>query len=548
MATTVPQYRSIRELKYSTNPQYEGAGGDIAKDALKYGAMGASIGAAVGGGILSVPAAVIGGAIGTIAGGIAGFVKGKKKHDSKAAADAAIKNAEYGSYSSSMGKTMNAKGEELNVTAMGGNMEENMGESTGAEFQEISSGGTHEQNPNGGVFAGVGDNGKPNTLEEGEVKYGKFAYSARVEFETDPSMPSFVKGDTYAEAAKSINKRFKDRSDGYSRATEKDLYLRLAAKMEATKARASQKTKNKWEQAPEMPDINMSPDGGFLSKFRQKRLNSMYTSLSEEAGAIDTGIIQGSRLLDRYNRVQGRSTATVDASGNYNRYVAQEAGAELKDSETGNIGTDGFTEGDEFKMRGKSAKFADNDMKKAVLGEVEEDTKGDKLIAAGLGMQTAGVIGSVAGLASLSKPSPVKAFTVSKDEYQANLVDREGIRTELKNQTSTTIANLAAKSGGDFGALASTSESITNRSNSALSQAMISAEELDAAELARVQEGRMAADMFNSEQKAAAADATARDAAAHRAERNAMIEGIVGNLASLGTTAVNSGLASKADI
>lgn len=35
--------------------------------------------------------------------------------------------------------------------------------------QEITTGGTHEQNPNGGVFVGMGSNGKPNTVEEGEI-------------------------------------------------------------------------------------------------------------------------------------------------------------------------------------------------------------------------------------------------------------------------------------------------------------------------------------------------------------------------------------------
>lgn len=35
--------------------------------------------------------------------------------------------------------------------------------------QEITTGGTHEQNPNGGVFVGMGANGKPNTVEEGEI-------------------------------------------------------------------------------------------------------------------------------------------------------------------------------------------------------------------------------------------------------------------------------------------------------------------------------------------------------------------------------------------
>jgi hypothetical protein len=41
------------------------------------------------------------------------------------------------------------------------------GDDTGV--QEIKTGGTHEQNPNGGVFMGTDNQGTPNLVEEGEV-------------------------------------------------------------------------------------------------------------------------------------------------------------------------------------------------------------------------------------------------------------------------------------------------------------------------------------------------------------------------------------------
>jgi hypothetical protein len=53
---------------------------------------------------------------------------------------------------------------------------------------EFNEGGTHEQNPNGGVPIGMGSNGKMNTVEEGEVKFGDYVFSNRIE------MNSFANG------------------------------------------------------------------------------------------------------------------------------------------------------------------------------------------------------------------------------------------------------------------------------------------------------------------------------------------------------------------
>ena len=44
----------------------------------------------------------------------------------------------------------------------------------------IENGGTHEENPYGGVPMGVGQNGKINTVEEGEVKFGDYIFSNRL--------------------------------------------------------------------------------------------------------------------------------------------------------------------------------------------------------------------------------------------------------------------------------------------------------------------------------------------------------------------------------
>jgi len=65
--------------------------------------------------------------------------------------------------------------ESVNQMAMGGNIK-----SHGVEdVIPIENGGTHEQNPHGGVPMGYGANGKMNTVEEGEVKFGDYIFSNR---------------------------------------------------------------------------------------------------------------------------------------------------------------------------------------------------------------------------------------------------------------------------------------------------------------------------------------------------------------------------------
>ena len=44
---------------------------------------------------------------------------------------------------------------------------------------EFNTGGTHQQNPYGGIQQGIASDAKPNYVEEGEVRYNDYIYSAR---------------------------------------------------------------------------------------------------------------------------------------------------------------------------------------------------------------------------------------------------------------------------------------------------------------------------------------------------------------------------------
>lgn len=97
---------------------------------------------------------------------------------------------------------------------------------------EINNGGTHDQNPLGGVPYGIGANGKNNFVEEGEVIHNEHVFSNRLKVLptlTKPlGLPSKLGDKSFAKAAKLISKESKERPyDPISRLTKDALLGRL---------------------------------------------------------------------------------------------------------------------------------------------------------------------------------------------------------------------------------------------------------------------------------------------------------------------------------
>lgn len=101
----------------------------------------------------------------------------------------------------------------LQMMAMGGDLQ-----TQGADFplfgdfNIIGAGGTHEQNPFGGVFQGVAQDGQANLVEEDEVVWNDYVFSNRIKipksFADDYKLSE---GITYAEAAKKLSKEAEER-------------------------------------------------------------------------------------------------------------------------------------------------------------------------------------------------------------------------------------------------------------------------------------------------------------------------------------------------
>jgi hypothetical protein len=82
-----------------------------------------------------------------------------------------------------------------NMFKMGGHAG---GEDASEQVIQFEGGGSHEQNPNGGIKVGMGSNGKPNLVEEGETKWNDYIFSNSIDLDGNFSLGE-TSGNVFAE-------------------------------------------------------------------------------------------------------------------------------------------------------------------------------------------------------------------------------------------------------------------------------------------------------------------------------------------------------------
>ncbi len=276
---------------------------------------GATIGGIAGGGAFSVPGAVIGGAIGGIA-GLASGLSSRGAAKRKSAEQANLFNARidasnkrirstmldsigninkqnqlmqqasyygYGgplidtgavnfmintdalnnndSYTMSKTKMNSVLPTTKNTFENGGNLNlqiPNSGQHGGIFSNGVTiigNGGTHEENPLNGVLMGVDEQGTPNLVEEGEVKYNNYIFSNRLEVPEEVLSTLKFKGKTFAEVAKNIQKESSERpNDPISKRGLEDSMNKLMVVQETLKQQEQKSSK--------APQGNMFVEGG----------------------------------------------------------------------------------------------------------------------------------------------------------------------------------------------------------------------------------------------------------------------------------------------
>ena len=191
------------DTDYNAEDYYIGPSGkDILTNTLNSTISGATTGATAG-----PLGALIGGAVGLGSGLIGGFI-GKNKAE-EAAEEAAnklreeatsINNFQQASFMNAAKniQKQNARMLASKVAAFGGALG-----GYGADWTNgltmINNGGTHGENPLGGVPMGIAQDGQPNLVEEGEVIWNDYVFSNRLKVPNKIKEKYKLKGNTFAE-------------------------------------------------------------------------------------------------------------------------------------------------------------------------------------------------------------------------------------------------------------------------------------------------------------------------------------------------------------
>lgn len=208
---------------------------------------GASIGGIWGG---------VAGALGALGANVGGIIAGDNKATAKAAAlnaDAIQANKNYlNNYAFSVTNTGNANFKRKMLDfAYGGPMFNLTGDfNNGLTF--INEGGTHEENPIGGVPMGIDEEGTPNLVEEGEVIYNDYVFSNRLKPTkkqlADGGFKDKYEGYTFAKLVEDISKPYADTpNDPITKAGLEDMMNRIMTMQEEIRAKKGEVNTNKFD-------------------------------------------------------------------------------------------------------------------------------------------------------------------------------------------------------------------------------------------------------------------------------------------------------------
>ena len=245
MEDVMNNYSNFNPLQQNNYNPSKNIGGEIAdtlQDTAKYAIAGAKfggVGAAIGGGVGL--ALNLGNKL---------FASNRRDKINKAVIEA--NNTQNRMLDQNLEKvnTNNAYNMMSNYFADGGQLDEQS--SLGLTF--INNGGTHEQNPNGGVPQGVDPNGAPNLVEEGEVKTSEnYVFSDRnkpsIEILEQVGLPINLKKLSFAEIAKLVSKEAAERPN--DPISKKGLETQLGRLKQAQEMYNQQEFQKRMETDPE---------------------------------------------------------------------------------------------------------------------------------------------------------------------------------------------------------------------------------------------------------------------------------------------------------
>lgn len=290
--------------------------GQYAKGILSSTLTGLSTGATIGGGIGAAVGGIVGlgaGAIGMISNTI-GAKQNERQYyrDQSNAADFAMGNWNTARNTFASNQFDDALKSFYRSAEYGGLLGTHGSDfSNGIKY--INVGGTHEQNPNDGVLMGVDEEGVPNLVEEGEVIFNDYVFSARLKPSKKALNDSLIGdkylGMTYAEIAEKLAEKSEEMpNDKIEQNTLDANFLRLITIQEEQRAKNEQRQANKFSGGGPMTQNEYN---NRISEF--KRQARKYASQYAEKGTDNYNKLYESKLAELSADTE-REWAEVQAS------------------------------------------------------------------------------------------------------------------------------------------------------------------------------------------------------------------------------------------
>ena len=168
-------------------------------NAVSSGLGGAASGAAAGTAIAPGIGTAIGAGVGLVGGAVSSIFGNSKRKRAKRRAERAAMN------------NINAQNTELTEDSIYSNLSSQLAD--GGSLVEFKNGGSHEENPFGGIPQGYNENGELNLVEQGETKWNDYIFSDRNKLSKAErfNLPGMLNNRTFSSAAKTIQKESKER-------------------------------------------------------------------------------------------------------------------------------------------------------------------------------------------------------------------------------------------------------------------------------------------------------------------------------------------------
>ena len=168
-------------------------------NAVSSGLSGAASGAAAGTAIAPGIGTAIGGAVGAVGGAVSSIFGNSKRKKAKRRAEKDAMN------------NINAQNTELTEDSIYSSLSSQLAD--GGSLVEFKNGGSHEENPLGGIPQGYNENGDLNLVEQGETKWNDYIFSNRNKLSKAErfNLPGMLNNRTFSSAAKTIQKESKER-------------------------------------------------------------------------------------------------------------------------------------------------------------------------------------------------------------------------------------------------------------------------------------------------------------------------------------------------